>query len=38
MRDSVEVEKVLRDPEAVERLMKAVEARKMPASSPDSPH
>lgn len=28
MRDSVEIEKVLRDPEAVERLMKVVEARK----------
>jgi Domain of unknown function (DUF4149) len=30
MRDSIEIEKVLRDPEAVERLMKAVEARKKP--------
>lgn len=35
MRDSIEIEKVLRNPEAVERLMKAVEARKGLPKSPD---
>ena len=35
MRDSIEIEKILRNPEAVERLMKAVEARKGLPKSPD---
>ena len=35
MRDSIEIEKVLRNPEAVERLMKAAEGRKGIPKSPD---